>query len=87
MNNVSISGSILPDASSPLMYRDIGSSLQKWNNLYLSGQISITGGSPGSGKVLMSDATGLATWQVNTTATATGITGGTQNYIAKFGTG
>lgn len=34
--NVSISGSLLPDALAPLVYRDIGSSAQKWNNLYLA---------------------------------------------------
>jgi hypothetical protein len=31
--------------------------------LEVAGQIKITGGSPGAGKVLTSDATGLATWQ------------------------
>lgn len=31
--------------------------------LDIAGQVRITGGSPGSGKVLTSDATGLATWQ------------------------
>lgn len=30
--------------------------------LHVSGQVKITGGSPGAGKVLTSDATGLATW-------------------------
>lgn len=32
-------------------------------NLHVAGQIKITGGSPGAGKVLTSDGTGLATWQ------------------------
>ena len=31
--------------------------------LEVAGQVKITGGAPGSGKVLTSDATGLATWQ------------------------
>jgi hypothetical protein len=31
--------------------------------LEVAGQVKITGGSPGAGKVLTSDATGLATWQ------------------------
>lgn len=36
----------------------------------------------------MSDANGLATWTSTVSgATATGIVGGTQNYIPKFGTG
>ena len=30
--------------------------------LEVVGQVKITGGSPGVGKVLLSDATGLATW-------------------------
>ena len=33
--------------------------------LEVAGQIKITGGSPGAGKVLTSDATGLATWQAS----------------------
>jgi len=55
-------------------------------NLTVTGQIKISGGSPGAGKVLTSDANGLATWQ---TPAATGITGnGTANYVSKFtGTG
>ena len=55
--------------------------------LEVAGQVKITGGIPGLGKVLTSDATGLATWLANSSATATGITGGAENYISKFGTG
>ncbi|MBK7148357.1 MAG: hypothetical protein IPH78_05925 [Bacteroidetes bacterium] len=33
--------------------------------LEVNGQVKITGGSPGAGKVLISDATGLATWGVD----------------------
>lgn len=85
--NVTISGSLLPDAAAPAMYRDIGSVALPWQNLYLSNQIRIAGGSPGLGKILTSDASGLATWSSTISgATATGITGGTQNYIPKFGT-
>ena len=70
------------------MYRDIGSVALPWQNLYLSNQIRIAGGSPGLGKILTSDATGLATWSSSLSgATATGITGGVENYISKFGTG
>ena len=56
--------------------------------LEVAGQIKVTGGIPGIGKVLTSDASGLATWSSSISgATATGITGGTQNYVSKFGTG
>ena len=49
--------------------------------LEINGQIKLTGGSPGNGKVLTSDATGLATWQTS----AAGIGGsGITNYIPKF---
>ena len=38
--------------------------------------------------MLTSDASGLASWSSALSgATATGITGGTQNYLPKFGTG
>jgi hypothetical protein len=59
------------------MYRDIGSAILPWQNLYLSNQIRIAGGSPGLGRVLTSDASGLATWMTgfSGTTTATGITG------------
>ena len=36
--------------------------------LHVNGQIRITGGSPAAGRVLTSDATGLATWQATTEA-------------------
>lgn len=50
--------------------------------LEVAGQIKITGGSPGAGKILTSDATGLATW---TTPLPGGISGtGTVNYAARF---
>jgi hypothetical protein len=50
--------------------------------LEVNGQVKITGGAPGAGKVLTSDATGLATWQ---TPTGGGLTGsGTLNYVPKF---
>lgn len=41
--------------------------------LEVAGQVKITGGTPGVGKVLTSDAAGLATWQTPTTAAS--ITG------------
>ncbi len=49
--------------------------------LEINGQMKLTGGSPGNGKVLTSDATGLATWQTS----ASGIGGsGIPNYIPIF---
>lgn len=42
----------------------------------------------GLGRVLTSDASGNVTWATSISgSTATGITGGTQNYLPKFGTG
>ncbi|MBL7765905.1 MAG: hypothetical protein JNJ58_07425 [Chitinophagaceae bacterium] len=50
--------------------------------LDVNGQIKISGGNPAAGKVLTSDANGLATWEP---AAATGITGsGAINYLSKF---
>jgi trimeric autotransporter adhesin len=89
VNNVSISWSLLPDASAPLIYRDIGSSALRWNNLYLSGQVTIAGGTPWLGKILTSDAVGLATWSASFSwnTTATGITGGASGFLSVFGAG
>jgi hypothetical protein len=54
----------------------------------VNGQIKITGGSPGVGKVLVSDGSGLAVWTGTLSgATAGSIIGGVQNYLSKFGTG
>ena len=51
--------------------------------LEVAGQVKITGGSPGTGKVLTSDDSGLASWQVS--PTSVGIQGtGTPNRVAKF---
>jgi hypothetical protein len=53
-------------------------------NLHVSGTVKITDGTQGAGKVLTSDANGMATWQ----AAGGGISGsGTLNYIPKFTTG
>lgn len=43
--------------------------------LDVAGQVKITGGTPGAGKVLTSDATGLATWQTPTAGGLTALTG------------
>lgn len=51
--------------------------------LEVGGQVKITGGTPGTSKVLTSDATGLATW--NTPAIITSV--GTTNYVPKFTSG
>lgn len=45
--------------------------------LDIAGQIKISGGNPGAGRVLTSDAYGLATWQTPTGGSATGPTGPT----------
>jgi hypothetical protein len=58
--------------------------------LEIAGQIKINGGIPGAGKVLTSDATGLASWVTPTVATASetlalsGSLVGTPNYVAKY---
>lgn len=62
--------------------------------LEVAGQIKITGGVPGAGKVLTSDAAGLASWQDSgissfigtTAATYTGILGGYSGANAKCAT-
>jgi Chaperone of endosialidase len=48
--------------------------------LDVSGQIRLSGGSPGAGKVLTSDATGIGSW---TTPSITSV-GGTTNFIPKY---
>lgn len=54
-------------------------------NAYITGQIMISGGAPGAGKVLTSDASGLASWQ---SAGATSMPAGTNNQILRHnGTG
>jgi len=42
--------------------------------LHVAGQIKITGGSPGTGKVLTSDTTGLSTWENPTVSFITILT-------------
>ena len=51
--------------------------------------MKIAGGVPGLGKILTSDANGLASWSsgFSGTVTASGITGGTQGFLTKFGVG
>jgi hypothetical protein len=50
-------------------------------NIVANGTLQITGGTPGVGKVLTSDATGLANW---TTPSGGAISGGQTNYIARW---
>ena len=58
--------------------------------LEIAGQMKITGGTPGAGKVLTSDAAGLASWVTPTIVTASetlalsGSLVGTPNYVAKY---
>ncbi|MBK7692302.1 MAG: tail fiber domain-containing protein [Bacteroidetes bacterium] len=49
--------------------------------LEVAGQVKITGGTPGAGKILTSDATGLASW---TTPSASPINPGVVNKVAKY---
>ena len=50
--------------------------------LEIAGQIKITGGAPGAGKVLTSDAAGLATWNTPSSGSVAGS--GTLNYVPKW---
>ncbi|WP_157684740.1 beta strand repeat-containing protein [Bdellovibrio bacteriovorus] len=53
--------------------------------LHVAGQIKITGGSPGLGKVLTSDANGLATWQTaSVTETDPQVGANATNYLSKW---
>ncbi|MDE2312291.1 MAG: hypothetical protein KGJ93_04385, partial [Patescibacteria group bacterium] len=55
--------------------------------LVVNGQVQITGGSPALGKVLQSDANGVATWVATSTLGITGgsgVTGGQNGYAARF---
>ncbi len=47
--------------------------------LHVAGQVKITGGSPGAGKVLTSDAIGLATWTMLSSLPPSGPAGGDLN--------
>gem|GEM_PF-3288304 len=49
--------------------------------LEIAGQIKITGGSPGDGKVLTSDANGMATWTAPSSATIADMDCGTNGYV------
>ncbi|HNF72531.1 MAG TPA: hypothetical protein PLP34_08955, partial [Chitinophagaceae bacterium] len=49
-------------------------------NVEVANQLKIAGGAPGAGKVLTSDAAGLASWNTPTISSA----GGTLNYIPKY---
>ena len=57
--------------------------------LEVVGQVKITGGTPGAGKVLTSDATGLASWLTPTGGSGSGVTAtsGTLNRVTKFTSG
>ena len=50
----------------------------------VTGQIKITGGSPGAGKVLTSDAAGLATWSTSGSGDVVGPSSATDNAICRF---
>jgi hypothetical protein len=46
-------------------------------NTYLGGTLSIAGGTPGAGKVLVSDANGLASWSANSNGGVSSVTSST----------
>jgi len=53
--------------------------------LDVNGQIRIRGGSPGAGKILQSDANGVASWETPPSVPSNNVTGtGDENYVAKF---
>jgi trimeric autotransporter adhesin len=55
----------LGDASVAKVFNGVGN-----NATFITGGLQVTGGTPGIGKVLTSDATGVATWQTNVAPTA-----------------
>lgn len=72
-----------PTAYGVLGYQDL--QLAEWGgyfhgNVFTDGQLKITGGSPGAGKVLTSDANGLASWQTPATS-AQWLTSGSNIYF------
>jgi len=64
------------NTTTPLIYGEFDNDL-----VTVNGEIKITGGSPGSGKVLTSDANGLASWQNAGAADNLGNHTATQNLI------
>ena len=83
-----------------LTYRSVGiktaPGIRPAADLEVNGTVKINGGSPGDGKVLVSDATGLSSWQDNSTKISafqpvgcrnlTDVTAGTWKKIADMGT-
>ena len=63
LNNLSaitaISSSLLPGTTNSI---DLGSATKVWRNGFFSGNLTLANGTQGVGKVLTSDANGLATW-------------------------
>jgi hypothetical protein len=68
------------DSSSPLIYGEFDNDL-----VSINGQIKIAGGSPGEGKVLKSDANGLASWQTDSTDDSDWTINGDNMYSAVSG--
>jgi len=63
-NHLNIGGAVYGDLSTGFI--GIGEPVPG-ARLHVAGQVKITGGSPGAGKVLTSDGSGLATWETLTT--------------------
>ncbi len=58
------------NSATPLIYGEFDNDLARINGkLEVTGTVKIEGGTPGAGKILTSDATGLASWETNTSAT------------------
>ncbi len=75
--------------TTPLIYGEFDNNLLRANgNLEVSGTVKIEGGTPGAGKVLTSDANGLASWQTASTSdgSETKVTAGSNVTVTGMGT-
>ncbi len=73
------------NTTTPLIYGDFTTNLLRANgNLEISGTVKIEGGIPGVGKVLTSDANGLASWETNAVASIDGLSDGKNDGFSIF---
>lgn len=83
------------NSSNPLAWGALGyedTLLNRWGgyfhgNIFTDGRIKIAGGSPGNGKILTSDADGLASWQTAPVSSQWVSNGQTLYYYDEAGTG
>jgi trimeric autotransporter adhesin len=69
------------DSATPLIYGEFDNDLARINGkLEVTGTVKIEGGTPGAGKVLTSDAAGLASWETAATTNSTLNTFNTATY-------